>query len=125
MKLLILAGPRGTGETEAVKAVLKSLSLDAHHLSCPGRPWRLYQDLYRHANHAVAGQRYRIVVLNETRAMLNDPRSLDLLKLATEQAEVNRVQWDYSTPAEIRSGEVSAAFDTTDFGLGNGIVKEG
>ena len=57
MKLLILAGPRGSGKTEAVKAVLKSLSLDAHYLSCPGRPWRLYQDLYRHANHAVAEQR--------------------------------------------------------------------
>ena len=35
------------------------------------------------------------------------------MKLATEQAEVNRVQWGYSTPAEIRSGEVPAAFDTS------------
>ena len=35
--------------------------------------------------------------------MLNDLRSLDLLKLATEQAEVNRVRWGYSTPAEVRS----------------------
>jgi hypothetical protein len=69
--------------------------------------------LYRHANHAVAGQRYRIGVLNEARAKLNDPRGLDLFKLATEQAEVKRVQWGYSTPAEVRSGEVPAAFDTS------------
>jgi hypothetical protein len=110
-KLLIIVGPRGTGKSRAIEAVLARLRLDAFFLNCPGKPWRFYMEMFHRADHA----RYpgRIIVLNEARPLFRNDRSVDLVKTMTEQRQVNKVQWGYSTPAEMRSGEIPDEFLTS------------